>query len=118
MYPERELSRLAAHKTVLRRRILLRRVQCVEAAAGVAQPFAWLDRLRAIWRQLLPVARVAAAPLGVLLLRAVFFRVRKIPNLLVRWGPLAFGLLRFLGAAVKGRHRTTRPDREMAPRRR
>lgn len=72
MYPERELSRLAAHKTVLRRRILLRRVQCAEAAAGVAQPFAWLDRLRAIWGQLLPVAQAAAAPLGVLLLRAVF----------------------------------------------
>lgn len=47
-----------------------------------------------------------------------FFRVRKIPNMLVRWGPLAFGLLRLLGAAVKGRDRTTRSARELARHRR
>lgn len=118
MYPEWELRRLAAHKAALRRDIVVRRVQCAEAAARVAQPFVWLDRWRAICRQLLPVAQLAAVPLGVLVMRAVFFRLNKISGSLMRWAPLVFGVVRVIRSSVKGRSRTTPQVREPVRRRR
>jgi hypothetical protein len=66
MYPDRELTRLAAHKATLQRDIAVRRAQCAEAAAQVAQPLEWLDRMLAWWRQLSPFAKLAAVPLGLL----------------------------------------------------
>jgi hypothetical protein len=102
MYPDRELTGLAARKAALRWDIALRRVQCAEAAARVAQPLAWLDRMLAFWRQLSPLAQFAAVPLGFLIKRAVFPR-RKVLRSLVRWGPLVFGALRAITSVVKNR---------------
>ncbi len=102
MYPDRELNRLAAHKAALRQRIARRRAQCTAAAARVAQPFAWLDRLRAFWRRLPVFAQLAAGPLGAVVQRAAFPR-RKFLGSLLRWGPLVLGGIRGLGAAVKSR---------------
>ena len=100
MYPQQELNRLAIHKAVLRRDIAVRRARCVEAAARVARPLDWMNRMLAFWRQLSPLARFAAVPLGILIQRAVFPR-SKILRTLVRWGPLVFGAMRVVGRTVK-----------------
>ena len=92
MYPQPELNRLAADKIWLRRRIARRRGECATAAAQLARPVAWLDRMVAWWRRLSPLT-VAAVPLGVLLQRTLFPRV-KIFGALLRWAPLVFNLLR------------------------
>jgi hypothetical protein len=107
MYPQRELIRLAAYKTALRRDIALRRVECAAAAARVTQPLAWLDRMLAFWRRLSPLAQFAAVPLGFLATRTVFPR-SKILNSLVHWGPLVFGAVRGIGSAVTTRFRSAR----------
>ena len=43
MYPDRELIRLAIHKTAVRRRIAVRRALCVEAAGRVTRPVVLLS---------------------------------------------------------------------------
>lgn len=93
MYPQRELARLATYKVWLRRGIALRRIECAGAAARIARPIGWLDRLLAFWRQLSPVVRVTALPLGVLLTRTMFPKV-KFLGALLRWGPLVYGVVR------------------------
>ena len=100
MYPQRELERLALNKSALRRRIGLRRIACAEAASQAARPLQWLDHALAFWRKLLPLAPLAAVPLGLLARRVVFPR-HKILGALVRWGPLVFGAVRGLGSAVR-----------------
>lgn len=102
MYPQQELTRLAAYKVALRRDISFRRIQCVEAAARVARPFEWLDRMRAFWRRLSPLAQFAAVPLGFAVKRTLFPRARFLGPLL-RWSPLVFGAARAIGSAVKAR---------------
>ena len=93
MYPERELNRLAVHKAALRREIAANRVLCAAAAAGVARPLAWLDRVVAFWRRLSPLAALAAVPVGLLVQRTLFPRLKLLGPLL-RWGPLLVGALR------------------------
>ena len=105
MYPQPQLNRLAAHKVVLRRGIALRRAQCAEAAARIAQPVEWLDRMLSFVRRILPLVKVAAVPLGFLAVRTVLPR-RKILGSLVRWSPLVFGAVRGLSSVIK----TTRRD--------
>jgi hypothetical protein len=100
MYSNRELSRLAAHKAALRDRISRRRTDCAALTARVVRPVAWLDRARVFWRRLSPFTRLAAVPLGLLVSRAVLPR-RGILRTLARWGPLALGAARGLGALLK-----------------
>jgi hypothetical protein len=59
----------------------------------------WLDRMLAFWRQLSPLAQFAAVPLGLLVQRTVFPRL-KILRTLVRWSPLVFAALRLVGRAA------------------
>jgi hypothetical protein len=99
MYPNRELTRLAAQKAVLRREITYRRIQCVAAAACVAQPLAWLDRMRELWRRLSSFPLFAALPMG-LLVQRIFFRRQKFLPALLRWGPL---VSHSISAAVRSR---------------
>jgi hypothetical protein len=115
MYPDRELTRLAAHKAALRRDIALRRTQCVEAAARVARPLEWLDRMLALWRRLSPLAQFAAVPLGFLVKRTVFPRL-KILGLLMRWGPLVFSAVRGISSVVKTRFRSSRSSNDQGRR--
>jgi hypothetical protein len=103
MYPQQELIRLAARKAALRRDIARRRVQCAVAAGRLARPLAWLDRVLAFCRRLAPVA---AMPLGFLVSRTIFPRL-KFLGALVRWSPLVLGLVRGIGAVTK---RRVRPD--------
>ena len=94
MYPQSELTRLAAHKAALRRDIALRRTQCAAAATQLARPLAWLDPARAFARRLTPVAVLAALPLGWLVTRTVAARVKFL-------GALSLGAVRGLSSAFK-----------------
>ena len=107
MYPQRELAQLAAHKAALRRNIALHRAECVAAAARVARPLAWLDRVVALWRRLSPLAAISLVPLGLLLKRTFGPRLRILASL-VKWGPLVFGAVRGVSAAVKARGASAR----------
>ncbi|MBL9186194.1 MAG: hypothetical protein JNK23_01815 [Opitutaceae bacterium] len=103
MYPAQELKELAARKRTLRRDIALHRAQCATAAARLAQPVAWIDRMLASWRRLAPLA---AVPLALLAARIVFPRQKILPTL-VRWAPLAFNAARGLGATFLSRPRSS-----------
>jgi hypothetical protein len=104
MYPDRELTRLAACKATLQRDIALRRAQCAVAAVRVAQPLEWLDRMLAFWRRLSPLAPFAVLPLGFLLKRSPAPRTRVLGTLL-RWGPPVLGVVRSLIGARNGSDR-------------
>ncbi len=98
MHSDRELTRLAAHKAEMRRRIDWQRTQCVHLAARALQPVAWMDRLLGIWRQLSPYAGLALVPLGLLLQRRAAPRLHLLGRL-VQWAPVLLGLARrFTGA--------------------
>jgi hypothetical protein len=104
MYPNQDLSRLAAHKLALRRDIAIHRAHCVTAAVRVAQPLAWIDRMLAFWRQLAPFAPVAAVPLALLASRTLFPRLRFLAPVL-RWAPVVFSVARGLGSVFNSRPR-------------
>ena len=100
MYSDRELNRLAIYKASLRRRIASRRTECAGLASRLTRPVAWLDRALAFWRRLSPFTQFAAVPLGLLFSRAVLPR-RGLLGSLARWGPLAFGAMRGIGAMFR-----------------
>ena len=102
MYTHDELSRLAAHKAVLRQRIATHRVRCVDALVGVARPLAWLDRAADLWRRISPMTKLAIVPLGFLAQRTLFSRF-KILGTLARWGPLVFSAAKSLSSTGKSR---------------
>jgi hypothetical protein len=93
MYPQSELIRLARHKSALRLRIAAQRVDYAESVARATQPLAWLDRVRAFFFRCAPLAPFAAVPLGLVMQRAFFPRL-KILGLALRWGPAAFAAFR------------------------
>jgi hypothetical protein len=102
MYPQAELTRLAAHKAALRRGIALRRAACTSAAARLAEPIAWLDRMLATWRRLAPLAQLAAVPLAALATRTLFPRLKFLAPLL-RWAPLVVSVASGIGSIFKAR---------------
>jgi len=102
MYPQRELTRLTAYKAALQRDIARDRAICVAAAAHVAQPFELIDRTIALWRRISPLAMIAAVPLGFLVQRTVFPRLKLLRSLM-RWGPLVFTAVRSISSLVTNR---------------
>ncbi|MEO6569214.1 MAG: hypothetical protein ABIO94_10670 [Opitutaceae bacterium] len=98
MYPDGDLNALAAHKLALQRRIGFRRDECVELAARVAVPLEKIDHVIAQWRRISPLAKIAALPMAILV-KKTLFRRSKILGPLLRWGPLAFKVLRGVKAA-------------------
>jgi hypothetical protein len=66
MYPTEELKSLAARKRELRARISWHRWECASAGARLAQPLEVVDQLAAHWRQLSPLLKLSAVPLGLL----------------------------------------------------
>jgi hypothetical protein len=103
MFAHRELSRLEAHKAVLRRRIARRRSECRGAAERFLQPVAWLDRAIALWRRCAPFAPLAAVPLAFLFKRATA-PGRSVVGALLRWAPVVFGAVRSLAGTAHGRN--------------
>ena len=100
MYTNRELSRLGTHKLLLRRRIAERRAVCVESAARVLRPLAWMDRWVAL-------AGRAAPYLPLLAWLLAWFAKPAAPrrrpvSALLRWGPTIFAAFRGMAAM---RHR-------------
>ena len=96
MYPQPELSRLAAHKAALQRGITLRRTRCVAAAAQIVRPLAWLDQAMALWRRISPVAKLTAIPLAIVAGRTLLPRM-KILGTFLRWAPAVLGAVRSFG---------------------
>lgn len=100
MSPAGELTKLAARKDLLRRRIALRRVATVVVARRIAQPLRVADRIVGEWRRLSPLVKLAGVPLGALLGRSVH-RKRRLIGQLVRWGPVLATVWRGFAAARK-----------------
>jgi hypothetical protein len=98
MYPDGDLNELALRKIALRQRIVLRRRECVESAARIAQPLGKIDLMIQRWRRISPLTKLAAVPAALLFKRLIFPRA-KILGSLFRWGPLAFKIFRGLRAA-------------------
>lgn len=86
MYAERELKRLDAVKAVVRRRIARRRIETQDQLDRVARPIQWVDRAYIYWQKAGPLVRLAAAPLGALLMGKLFGR-RKKTGSVIRWLP-------------------------------
>lgn len=101
MYPHGELAELQRRKAALRRRIAASRVACTVHAAGVMRPLRWIDQAVAWWRQLQPLVRLTAVPLGFLAVRS-FGRRFRLMGALLRWGPLALNVLRGLTRSAPG----------------
>jgi hypothetical protein len=93
MYPQSELNRLVVHKYALRLRIAAQRVDYAAAVARATQPLAWLDRVRNFFLRCAPLAPFAAVPLGLVVQRTFFPRL-KFLGLALRWGPAAYAAFR------------------------
>lgn len=103
MFPQRELTRLAAHKAALQIRIGRERRSCASAATRIVRPLGWLDGALDFWHRLSPLVRFAAIPLGLWLKRSATTRPRLLGTLL-RWLPLVMGAVRGLAARRDPQH--------------
>lgn len=101
MYPAKELAYLAKRKIVVRRKIVLHRSECTEAAVQLTRPIAWLDRAIALGRRIRPLLQYVA-PFGLFAARRVFPHTR-ILHSLARWGPLIWGATRAARSIIQGR---------------
>lgn len=72
MYPNAELTRLAARKLVLEQDVAVRRAQCQRATSRLLQPATWFDGVLPRWRRLPPLARLGLVTLGLVLKRTIF----------------------------------------------
>ena len=93
MYPQAELTQLARRNFDLRQRIAARRAECVAAATRVTRPLVWLDQALDLWRQISPLAKLAAVPMGWLAMRSLARRAPRLRKWL-RWALLVAGVLR------------------------
>jgi hypothetical protein len=93
MYPQPELTCLAARKRALCTRIARNRAFCAEATQRVTQPLRLLDELISVFRSFAPLAWIAGAPLGLLALHEIGPRIKNLRTLL-QWAPTALSLVR------------------------
>ncbi len=98
MYPGGELIALGRSKAVLRRRITVRRWQCVDAATSASRSLAWVDRLLAGWRRISPLVKLAAVPLVFRFRRPLVRRTRRLATAM-RWLPFVLEVARTVRAA-------------------
>jgi len=101
MSPQRELALVAARKQALREKIAHRRRLVAEELTRVEKPLAWLDRAMALWRKIPAVAKLAAVPLGLVLIKKTFFRNKKMLAPLLRWAPTIFKAVQGMKAPVE-----------------
>ena len=102
MYAERELTRLGDVKSRVRRRIAHRRAEISAQTARVARPLRWVDRAYVYWKKAGPMARLAAAPVGVWLMNKFFAR-RKTAGSIMRWGPMIWNVVRGFSSGLSRR---------------
>ena len=102
MYAERELKRLDAVKSIVRRRIARRRLEVSAQTERVTQPLRWVDRAYVYWKKAGPIAKLAAAPISVWLMNKLFAR-RKMAGPVMRWGPLIWNVVRGFSAGSSAR---------------
>ena len=102
MYPERELSILAARKVALRGKIALRRVQTGTDLVQVTKPLGLLDQAVTLWRKIPALAKVAAVPVALVVMKKTFFRKKKLFSSLLRWGPMCYDAVKGMGTAGQG----------------
>jgi hypothetical protein len=76
MYPQRELTRLAARKALVQARIELRRWECAQAAAQLSRPIALIDRGIALWRRISPFVKLMGLPAALLGARKILRHTR------------------------------------------
>lgn len=100
MYPTAELNALDRRKAELRQQIAVTRLQCAALAGEVAKPLELIDRIRARWRKISPIAKLAAIPLALLLRRGALRRGMRLGSLasVWRWAPLVVSGLQMLRA--------------------
>jgi hypothetical protein len=101
MDPQRELALVAARKRALRERIAHRRRLVAKEFIRVEKPLAWLDRAVALWREIPTVAKLAVVPLGLVLIKKIFFRHKKMLAPLLRWAPTIFKAVQGMKAPVE-----------------
>jgi hypothetical protein len=92
MYPQRQLTHLDTRKAELRRQICLHRAECVDAAARLAVPLEWVDRVFAFLKRIKPVAMFAAVPIGAIVARSESRSLRLLGSI-ARWAPLVLGAM-------------------------
>jgi hypothetical protein len=105
MYPTGELNVLLARKATLRRRIAVRRWQCVEDAQEIARPLAVIDRIYATWKKIRPWVKIAGVPAALLLARSLGGRFRMLRSL-GRWAPLLVSIFRGVSKRPRSPART------------
>lgn len=93
MYPQRELDELALSKAALRCRIAEHRAACLEHAEVVLRPVGWLDTALDFWRQISPLGKLLAIPLGLFTARVVRRNAAPVGRWL-HWGSLVFSAVR------------------------
>lgn len=100
MYPTGELNRLAERKRSLCRAIALTRLECTASAAEAIKPLEWLDRARARWRRIAPLAKLLAVPAALLLRRGWKARsgLTGATGGVWRWLPVVIGAMRMWNA--------------------
>lgn len=101
MYPQRELALVAARKNLLRKKIAQRRSQVADDFRRIAKPLAWLDRVVAWWRTIPTIAKLAAVPLGLVLMKRTFFRRQKMLAPLLRWLPVVYDAVQGMKTGAK-----------------
>lgn len=100
MYPTAELKSLAARKRELRARISWHRWECVRMSARLAQPLEVVDELAARWRQLSPLLKLSAVPLGLLFRPRRKFKWFRLFGTLFRLAPSIIRTFRAYRAAA------------------
>ena len=100
MYPQGDLDLLATRKALLQARISVRRIQCGDHAARLAQPIRILDRAIAKWRQFSPWLKLIGIPAGLIMGRKMSKRGPPGKfSALLKYVPIAFQAARMITRA-------------------
>lgn len=109
MFARQKLTSLSNRKAAIRLGIDVGRGQCVAAAAGLSQPLRPIGRACAVWREVVPFARLFSLPLAVAATHALFPKSKALRTI-VRWGPLVIAFARAVDAGIRSSAGTRRGD--------
>lgn len=92
MHTRPELTAADLRKADLLERIRKRREECAAHLGEALKPVVWADGVRAKWRAAPPLAKLAAVPLGLFVVRKAMPRF----GALFGWAPVVANLFRAL----------------------